>query len=173
MATNQSTNFFLSILRSLPLIVLFFSVLNEADINYLNINYFSINFPFILIFYWSLKRPENLGYGLVFLVGIINDIVVGLPIGLSSIDYLLVCGFAAYLSNMTLRPHIVNDWIFFLLTLAIVNSSHYSILSIFFSIHLNYIDLIFNTVFTFIFYMPLAAIFRFYLLLVFGGERND
>ena len=115
MPGNKIRNLFFSILKSLPLFILFFAVLNEGDINYLNVPYFSINFPFILIFYWSLKRPENLGYGLVFLAGIINDIVVGLPIGLSCINYLLVCGFAAYLRNMTLRPHLINDWIFYLI----------------------------------------------------------
>ena len=34
----------------LPIIVLFISVLNEFDLNYLRLDYFSFNFPFILIF---------------------------------------------------------------------------------------------------------------------------
>ena len=37
----------------LPLIVLFISVLNEFDLNYLNLDYFSFNFPFILIFFFT------------------------------------------------------------------------------------------------------------------------
>ena len=45
-----------------PLFLLYISVLNEFDFNYLQLTYFSFNFPFILIFYWSLKKPENLGY---------------------------------------------------------------------------------------------------------------
>ena len=51
------------ILELAPLILLFVSVLNEFDLNYLNYKYFSFNFPFILIYYWSLKRSESLGYG--------------------------------------------------------------------------------------------------------------
>ena len=39
-----------------PVIVLYISVLNEFDFNYLNIDYFSFNFPFILIFYFALKE---------------------------------------------------------------------------------------------------------------------
>ena len=31
----------------LPLLVLYVSVLNEFDFNYLNLDYFSFNFPFI------------------------------------------------------------------------------------------------------------------------------
>ncbi len=84
--------FFLKkIISSAPIILLFISVLNEFDFNYLNFKYFSFNFPYILIFYWSLKGGEKLGYGLVFLAGLINDVVVGLPIGISSVLYLLIC----------------------------------------------------------------------------------
>ena len=37
------------IFNSLPIIILFISVLNEFDFNYLNFKYFSFNFPFILM----------------------------------------------------------------------------------------------------------------------------
>ncbi len=62
--------------KTAPLIVLFISVLNEIDLNYLGI--FSLNFPFILVFYWSLRKSELLGYGFIFLAGLINDVVTGL-----------------------------------------------------------------------------------------------
>ena len=76
-----------------PIILLIISVLNEFDFNYLNLKYFSFNFPFILIYYWSLKRSGSLGYGLIFLCGLLNDVVTGLPIGVSSLAYLLICMF--------------------------------------------------------------------------------
>ena len=76
---NKST--FLKVLLSyLPLIILFFSVFNEFDFNYLKIENFSFNFVYILIFYWTLKNPERLGYLSIFLAGIINDVVIGIPI---------------------------------------------------------------------------------------------
>ena len=125
--------FFLKkIISSAPIILLFISVLNEFDFNYLNFKYFSFNFPYILIFYWSLKGGEKLGYGLVFLAGLINDVVVGLPIGISSVLYLLICGFASYLRNITLRPSLVKDWFFFLFTISVVTTIFYIINSIFF-----------------------------------------
>ena len=89
-----------NLLKLAPLIVLFISVLNEFDLNYLEI--FSLNFPFILIFYWSLRKTELLGYGFIFLAGLINDVVTGFPIGISSFNYLMICGFAAYLRTITL-----------------------------------------------------------------------
>ena len=149
-----------NLIRLAPLIILFIAVLNESDLNYLEI--FSLNFPFILIFYWSLRKTELLGYGFIFLAGLINDVVTGFPIGISSFNYLMICGFAAYLRTITLRPSMVKDWFFFLFTILVVNSLSYSALNIFFSIDLNYKNLFFNIFFTFIFYIIFANLFLVY-----------
>jgi rod shape-determining protein MreD len=156
-----------------PVLLLYISVLNEFDFNYLNLAYFSFNFPFILIFYWSLKKPENLGYGLIFFAGIINDVVIGFPIGISCLGYLLICGFAAYLRNITLRPSILKDWMFFLFTILVVSSLSYSALVLFFKFKLNYLDIIINIIFTFCLYVIFANIFQFYQKLIISSEKND
>ena len=157
MSEFTKSNFINNLLRLTPLILLFISVLNEIDLNYLEI--FSLNFPFILIFYWSLRKTEILGYGYIFFAGLINDVVNGLPIGISSFNYLLICGFAAYLRTITLRPSLIKDWFFFLFTILFINSLSYGILNIFFSVDLNYKDLFFNIFFTFIFYIFFANLF--------------
>ena len=159
-----------NLLRLGPLIILYISVLNEIDLNYLKI--FSLNFPFILIFYWSLRKSESLGYGYIFVAGLINDVVTGLPIGISSFNYLFICGFAAYLRTITLRPNLVKDWFFFLFTILAVNSLCYSTLNIFFSIDLNYNNLFINIFFTFIFYIIFANLFLIYQNKFFK-ETND
>ena len=165
--TGSITN---NLLRLGPLIILYKSVLNEIDLNYLKI--FSLNFPFILIYYWSLRKSESLGYGYIFVAGLINDVVTGLPIGISSFNYLLICGFAAYLRTITLRPNLVKDWFFFLFTILVVNSLSYSALNIFFSIDLNYNNLFINIFFTFIFYIIFANLFLIYQNKFFK-ETND
>ena len=163
-------NFINNLIRFAPLILLFISVFNELDLNYLGI--FSFNFPFILIFYWSLRQSELLGYGFVFSAGLINDVVTGFPLGMSSFNYLLICGFAAYLRTITLRPNLVKDWFFFLFTILVVNSFSYGLLNIFFSIDLDYKFLFFNIFFTFIFYIIFANIFLYYQN-KFLRESND
>jgi len=164
--------FFLKkIISSAPIILLFISVLNELDFNYLDFKYFSFNFPYILIFYWSLKGGEKLGYGLVFLAGLINDVVVGLPIGISSVLYLLICGFASYLRNITLRPSLVKDWFFFLFTISVVTTIFYIVNSIFFLVKVDYYYLLFNVIFTFIFYYMFSLIFSYYSKFI--GKEND
>ena len=161
-----------NLLTYAPLLLLFISVLNEFDFNYLELKYFSFNFPFILIFYWSLKKSESLGYGFIFVSGLINDVVVGFPIGISSLAYLFICVFATYLRNITLHPSVLKDWLFFLLTILVVNSLIYSLLVLFFSLSLDYNDLLVNLMFTFLFYVIFANIFEVYQKIVFGNPND-
>ena len=160
MSEFKKKNIINNLLRLAPLIILFIAVLNEINLNYIKV--FSLNFPFILFFYWSLKKSESLGYGYIFVAGLINDVVTGFPIGISSFNYLLICGFAAYLRTITIRPSLIKDWFFFLFTILVVNSLSYSILNLFFAIDLNYNNLFINIFFTFIFYIIFANIFMIY-----------
>ena len=122
--------------------------------------YISINFVQIIIFYWILKKPEILGYGLIFLAGIINDIVIGLPMGISSIQFLLLCGFASYVRNLTLRPSMINDWLAFAPSILIVNSIYFLILYSFFNFELEYLKIITNGILTFLFYPLFGILFN-------------
>ena len=155
-----------------PIILLFLSVLNEFDFNFLGVKYFSFNFNYILIFYYSLKKSKSLGYGLIFIAGLFNDVVLGTPIGISSLIYLFICGFAAYLRNITLRPNLIKDWIFFLITVLVVNSISYTLLVLFFSISLDYYYLLINSIFTFLFYIIFYYIFGLYDKLIFGNSYD-
>ena len=145
--------------RFAPIILLFISVLNEFDFNNLGLKYFSFNFSYILIFYYSVKKSESLGYGLIFIAGLFNDVVVGTPLGVTSLIYLLICGAAAYLRNITLRPSLMKDWIFFLFTILFINSISYLILTYFFNYEINYLNQFINVLFTLLFYVIFAKIF--------------
>ena len=159
MVTFKAKGFFPKIYYWLPVIVLFISVLNEFDLNYLNIEYFSFNFVHILIFYWTLKNPLYLTYGIIFIAGLINDVVIGIPMGLSSFCYLLICIVTAYLRNITLSPNFINDWVTLLFTLLLVNSIEVIFLDLIFSISVNYTKYFVNTGFTFLFYPIFLVIF--------------
>ena len=150
----------------LPIIVLYISVLNEFDLNYLNIDYFSFNFPFILVFYFALKEYNKFDYLLVFFAGLINDTVVGMPLGISSLSYILVCTFASYLRNITIRPHLIKDWFYFLFVISLINSINYSVLFLFFSYDLDIIFYIINNLFTFLFYIPASYVLNRYFEVV-------
>jgi len=163
MVSFKSKSFFSRIYYWLPVIVLFISVLNEFDFNYLNLNFFSFNFPFILIFFFTLKDFKNFDYLLVFIAGLINDTVVGLPLGISSLSYMLICIATSYFRNITIRPNPVKDWFYFLFVISLVNSTSYSILTLFFSYNLLLWNYLINTFFTFLFYIIFVSLFKFYL----------
>ena len=163
MTNFRSRGFYIKFYSFLPIIVLFISVLNEFDLNYLKLEYFSFNFPFILIFFFTLKDFKNFDYLLVFLAGLINDTVVGLPLGISSLSYILICIATSYLRNITIRPNPVKDWLYFLFIISLINSLNYSVLSLFFSYNLVLTSYLVNTTCTFLLYIIFVSIFKYYM----------
>ena len=168
---NKST-FLRAFLSYLPLIILFISVFNEFDFNYLKIENFSFNFVYILIFYWTLRNPDSLGYLSIFFAGIINDVVVGIPIGISSLCYLILCAVTAYIRNITLSPNFVKDWFSFLFTMILINSIQVIILDLVFLIEIKYMRYVVNSGFTFLLYPVFFVIFNTLNQIIFQ-KKND
>ena len=80
-----------NIIHTFPLILLFVLAFTGFDLSFFLFgNNYYFNFIYAVIFYWVLKKPDRLGYGLIFLAGIINDVVQNFPIGISSINYLFL-----------------------------------------------------------------------------------
>ena len=151
------------LLRQIPLILLFTSVLNNFDLNYLGLKYFSFNFTYILIFYFSLKRSFSLGYTYIFIAGLFNDVVNGSPIGMSSLMYLFLCGVAAYLRLITLRTSLFKDWIAFISAILILNSLFFIIVNLFFDFEISFINQIVNIFFTSLLYLLFSSFFNFFI----------
>ena len=161
MSSLNKSSFFKVLFSYFPTIILFLSVFNEYDFNYLKIEYFSFNFVYILIFYWTLRSPNQLGYISIFLAGIINDVIMGLPIGISSLCYLLICSVTAYIRNITLIYNFINDWISILFTLLLINSIQILILDFIFKYNLDYLSYLINSGFTFLLYPLFYLIFNY------------
>jgi len=163
MISFEKKNWLYKIYTWLPILFLYLSVLNEFDLNYINLDYFSFNFPFLLIFYFTLKEYSRFDFLLVFIAGLINDTVIGLPLGISSFSYILVCIFAAYLRNITIRPNLIKDWFYFLFVISLINSINYSVLFFFFSFELDIMFYVINNLLTFLLYIPISLFFDNYL----------
>ena len=161
MSSLNKSSFFKIFISYFPLLILFFSVFNEFDFNFLKIEYFSFNFIHILIFYWTLRNPNYLGYVSIFIAGLINDVVIGLPMGISSFCYLLICSGTAYIRNITLSPNFINDWLSFLFTILLINSIQISILDLILFIEVDYMKYLINTGFTFILYPLFFVMFKY------------
>ena len=161
MAKSNLKKIYKNFIHTFPLLLLFFLAFTGFDLTFFLIeNNFSFNFIYAVIFYWVLKKPERLGYGLIFLVGIINDVVQNFPIGISSINYLLLCAIAAFIRTRTLMPSLLYDWIFFLVAILIVSSVKYTILTLIFEYPIKYETLMFSSFITFLIYPALSKLFN-------------
>ena len=105
-----------------------------------------------------LRLPQALGYGFVFLSGIISDVVLGLPLGINSLSLLVIAAVAAYVRVVTVRITLKNDWISFIPALLLANFIYF--ISLYYSNYsVDYFYLIKNSIFTFIFYPVLWGFF--------------
>ena len=159
-------NFISRFFSLIPLLILFFLAFSETDFNFEKLSFLSFNLIYILIFYWVLKNPDILGYGFIFLAGIVNDVVIGLPIGVSPITYLILVGFAAYIRYLTVQPSLIYDWIVFVPSIAVTNSVYFYILRIFFDIKINYVALVLNTGVTILLYPVVGFLFSFVVKII-------
>ena len=159
------------LLSGFPIILLFFFALTGYTLSF---KFFTINVSFnlihLIVFYWVLRKPEMLGYGLIFFAGVINDVVQNLPIGISSINYLLLSVIASFFRTRTLLPNLIYDWILFLIAILIVSSIHFTILSLVFDGFVTYGALMSTSFFSFLIYPIIAKTFnQIYLL----GLKQD
>ena len=140
----------------LPILLLFFISLNGNSI--IDLKFFSINLHYIIVYYWVLRKPQSLGYGFIFLSGIISDVVFGFPLGINALSLLIIAATAAYVRVVTVRITLINDWISFIPALLIANFVYF--LSLYFSNYsIDYLYLLSNSVFTFICYPVLWGAF--------------
>ena len=140
----------------LPIIFLFYISLNGNSL--VDLKFFTINIHYILVYFWVLRRPESLGYGFIFLSGLITDVVYGLPLGINALTMLTIAAVATYVRVVTVRITLVNDWISFIPAILIANFIYF--LSLYFSDYtIDYLFLFKNSIFTFIFYPVLWSLF--------------
>ena len=151
----------------IPLFLLFFISLDGSSV--IDVKFFSFNLHYIIIYYWVLKQPQILGYGFIFLSGIITDVVFGLPIGVSALTLLFIAGLAVYIRSVTVRASLFSDWLAFIPVLLIANFI-YSMTLYFSNYTIDYFYLLKNSVFTFAFYPALWIIFE--ILLNFIKSRS-
>jgi cell shape-determining protein MreD len=153
--------------RSLPIIFLYFFSFYHFELPEVGrINFFTFNFQMILIYYYILKFPDDLGFGNIFLAGIINDTVLGILLGTTSLSYLILSLFTSYIRNATLRPVMTAEWFTFVPALFFSNLVYLVIINNFSNVSFYYVELLQNTFFTFLFFPIFYYIFTFYQKLI-------
>ena len=132
----------------------------------------SFNLQLIVIYYWTLKIPELLGNGHIFFAGIVNDVVMGLPMGTSALTYLISSFVASYIRSVTVKMSLFTDWFTFILAIFFSNLVYYFLITNFSPLEITYTNLFYNCFFTFLFFPFFWFIFNLYISL-FGIKKHD
>ena len=154
-----------------PIILLYYLSISEVDTNLETVfEIFSFNLPVIIIYFWILKRPSILGTGHIFTAGLVNDVVMGTPLGISSLSYLVVCFFSNYVRNKSVNTTIASDWVTFFLALIFANLLFYTLLNNFSDIAITYAKIGYNTFFTLFLFPVFWVFFNIYQMNFIGGK---
>ena len=154
-----------------PLLLLYYLSISEVDTNFEKVfEIFTFNLPIIIIYFWILKRPSVLGTGHIFVAGLINDVVMGYPLGISSLSYLVVCFFSNYVRNKSVNTTIASDWLTFFIALVFANLLFFLLINNFSDVIISYTKIGYNTFFTLFLFPILWLLFSLYQANFIGGQ---
>ena len=166
------TSLFYKIYNSGPLLLLYYLCISEVDTNLEKIfEIFTLNFQIILIYFWVLKRPEIMANGHIFLAGIINDVVMGFPLGISSLSYLIIIFVGTYVRNKSVNTTIASDWFTFFMAMIFSNILFFSLLNNFSDLSFTYSKIGYNMFFTLFMFPIFWLLFNIYQM-TFIGNRD-
>ena len=154
-----------------PLMLLYYLSISDVDANLENfLEIFSINLQIIIIYFWMIKRPSLMGTGHIFVAGLINDVVMGFPLGISSLAYLLVCFVGNYVRNKSVNTTLASDWFTFLIALLFSNLLFFSLINNFSDLVIPFAKIGYNTFFTFFLFPIFWFLFNIYQMNFIGSQ---
>ena len=160
------------IFNSGPLLLLYYLCISEVDTNLEKVfEIFTLNFQIILIYFWVIKRPDIMANGHIFLAGLINDVVMGFPLGISSLSYLIIIFFGTYVRNKSVNTTIASDWFTFLMAMIFSNLLFFSLLNNFSDLTFTFTKIGYNMFFTLFMFPIFWLLFNIYQM-TFIGMRD-
>tara|TARA_Y100000591_G_scaffold290988_1_gene277197 strand:+ start:613 stop:1125 length:513 start_codon:yes stop_codon:yes gene_type:complete len=164
-------NFVTKIFNTGPLILLYYLCISEVDTNLEKVfEIFTLNFQIILIYFWVLKRPEIMANGHIFLAGLINDVVMGFPMGISSLSYLIIIFVGTYVRNKSVNTTIASDWFTFFMAMFFSSLLFFSLLNNFSNLSFTYSKIGYNMFFTLFMFPVFWLLFNIYQMTFIGGR---
>ena len=155
-----------------PVILLYYLCISEVDSNLEKIfEIFTLNFQIILIYFWVLKRPDIMANGHIFLAGLINDVVMGFPLGISSLSYLIIIFVGTYVRNKSVNTTIASDWFTFFMAMIFSSILFFSLLNNFSDLSFAYSKIGYNMFFTLFMFPIFWLLFNIYQM-TFIGNRD-
>jgi len=120
---------FLAMLPALITIALAVFFLSSKHIS--GLNHFMPILPLIPVFYWGMAHARDMPYWFVFLLGLMMDAVMGLPLGMSSLLYMLFLMLLHAQRKYIHKEGFVIKWGYFAGLLGIISFLNWAMLSLF------------------------------------------
>lgn len=147
-------------------VLVIFSIIGNSIISkfsfFFDVNHF-FNLQYLLIYFFSFNRFKYLTLSTLFVLGLVNDSLVGISLGISSVAYMLIYKIALYQHNIKLRSIFISEWFACGLSIAV---AYTFVLSTFFFERLNfdYLQYFYNFLGSFITYPLLWVILKYTFL---------
>ncbi len=165
------TYLFNKIYNAGPLLLLYYLCISEVDTNLEKVfEIFTLNFQIILIYFWVLKRPEIMANGHIFLAGLINDVVMGFPLGISSLSYLIIIFVGTYVRNKSVNTTIASDWFTFFIAMIFSNLLFFSLINNFSDLQFSFSKIGYNIFFTIFMFPIFWFLFNIYQMSLIGNR---
>ncbi len=116
-------------------------------------------FTLMAVFYWGLYRPDRLPYGAIFCLGLIQDLLSGTPLGMTSLVLLLVQGTLISQHRFLLGKSFLVTWCGFMLVAPAAAILSWIVGSVFFGAFLAPIPIVIQVLLTILLYPALTWVF--------------
>ena len=117
-----------------------------------------------------IKRPILIGTGHIFVAVLINDVVMGFPLGISALSYLVICFVGNYVRNKSVNTTLASDWVTFLIALLLSNLLFFSLTNNFTDLGIPFSKMAYNTFFTFFLFPIFWFLFNIYQMSFVGSQ---
>ncbi|MEZ5757414.1 MAG: rod shape-determining protein MreD [Emcibacteraceae bacterium] len=104
------------------------------------------------VYYWSVFKPEYMPVSVVFAIGILQDILLGSPLGLTSLLLVVVQQFIFFQGRRFLERDFLFNWFVFVMIVIGFGTLTWIIVSLYFRVFLDYIGIIGQILLTIAFY---------------------
>lgn len=111
------------------------------------------------VYYWSVFKPELLPVGVVFVLGLLQDILLGSPLGLSSLLLVVVQQFIFFQGRQFLERDFLFNWFVFVMLVIGFGFLSWAITSLYFKVFLDYLGVIGQILLTIAFYPIITWVF--------------
>ena len=104
------------------------------------------------VYYWSVFKPELLPVGVVFVLGLLQDVLLGSPLGLMSLLLVVVQQFIFFQGRQFLERDFLFNWFVFVMLVIGFGFLSWAITSLYFRVFLDYWGVIGQIFLTIAFY---------------------